>query len=93
MTNKKIYERIIERERLARKEAESIMEVKSLELYDTNKRLLTLNADLEKEVSRRTQKIKERESQLNVLFDGHPFPIIVYELSEKKIVADRKSVV
>lgn len=87
MTNKKIYERIIERERLARKEAESIMEVKSLELYDTNKRLLTLNADLEKEVSRRTQKIKERESQLNVLFDGHPFPIIVYELSEKKIVA------
>lgn len=44
----------LERERRARKEAESILDAKSLELYETNKHLQNLTKDLEKIVHERT---------------------------------------
>lgn len=91
MTDKDQYERIIERERLARKEAERIMEDKSRELYAANQRLSLLNTNLEIEVSKRTLEIQESEAQLNLLFDEHPFPIIVYDLLEFKIIAINKT--
>lgn len=91
LTDKEQYERIIARERLARKEAERIMEDKSRELYAANQRLNSLNFNLEKEVKKRTVKIQESEAQLNVLFDEHPFPIIVYDLLDFKIIAVNKT--
>ena len=42
-----IFERILSRERKARKEAESILEAKSLELYQLNTELIQRTKDLE----------------------------------------------
>lgn len=47
--------RILERERLARKKAEEILEAKSLELYHSNHQLQKLNLELEEKVRLRTQ--------------------------------------
>jgi len=50
--------RRLERERLARKQAESILEAKALELYNVNEQLRQLNENLE-------QKITQRPLELN----------------------------
>lgn len=47
-----------ERERLARKEAERLLEAKSLELYSANQRLRAAAEDLEREVADRTRELK-----------------------------------
>ena len=51
--------RSLERERKARKEAESIMEQKSLELYHANKELRELNENQEAIIRERTAEIEE----------------------------------
>jgi signal transduction histidine kinase/CheY-like chemotaxis protein len=52
--------RALERERLARKQAEQIIELKSSELFTLNEELRTLNGSLE-------QKIRERTDELELL--------------------------
>jgi PAS domain S-box-containing protein len=86
MTDKATFERILKRERTARKEAERIMEVKSLELLKVNENLLELNTNLEKEIQERTQEIKKSADQLNILFNENPFPVIVYDRVTLKIL-------
>ncbi|MFK7949098.1 MAG: ATP-binding protein [Saprospiraceae bacterium] len=61
--NKLLEKRVI-RERKARKEAELILEEKSLELYQTNLKLAYLNADLEDTIH---QQIKELERNVKSL--------------------------
>ena len=63
-------ERRIEREVLARAEAERLLESKSLELYQANQRLLALNADLEHRVRVRTEDL-ERERQIAIDLAEH----------------------
>ena len=50
--------RRVERERAARKEAERLLEGKSLELYSANQRLRAAAGDLEREVADRTRELK-----------------------------------
>jgi PAS domain S-box-containing protein len=50
--------RRVERERKARKEAERLLEGKSLELYSANQRLRAAAGDLEREVADRTRELK-----------------------------------
>jgi len=52
------------RERKARKEAEAIMEQKSLELYNVNKELRELNNNLEKIIEERTHEIEESRKSM-----------------------------
>lgn len=77
---------LIERERLARKEAERLLESKSRELYDKKTELEQLNSHLEEQIADRTEKIKKREDQLSVLFNYHPFPAIVYDTDSFNIL-------
>ena len=56
----------LERQKLARKQAESLLEFKSLELYESNNNLLILNETLEEEVKRRTTKIDEKEKGFDI---------------------------
>lgn len=51
--------RRVERERTARKEAEDLLENKSLDLYLANRELQNLNSELEKKVTDRTQALSE----------------------------------
>ncbi|MCB0737706.1 MAG: response regulator [Bacteroidetes bacterium] len=58
MSNAELLKKRIERERLARKQAEEILEKKSLELYAANEKLQLLNLELEKAVEKRTAELK-----------------------------------
>ena len=53
------YKKAFERERLARKEAERITELKSRELFELNSALKELNAELEQRILDRTAQLEE----------------------------------
>ena len=55
----------LEREKRARKEAEALLEGKSLELYQANQKLLQLASDLENRIEQRTQELSDALSQAN----------------------------
>lgn len=59
-------ERRAQRDRLARLSAEDLLEQKSLEVFEANRRLAALNEELESRVSERTEEL-ERERQRAVL--------------------------
>ena len=59
--------RRVERERKARKEAERLLEGKSLELYSANQRLRAAAGDLEREVADRTRELKVALAQVEDL--------------------------
>ena len=54
-----ILKKRIERERLARKQAEAILENKALELYNTNEKLKKLNENLEQTITQRTEELNK----------------------------------
>ena len=57
MTEAQKIQCILDRERLTLKEAQKSIEFKSLELYESNQKLLELNAFLEKQIERITRDI------------------------------------
>ena len=71
----------LERQKLARKKAESFIESKSLELYESNTKLLKLNENLEQEVKRRTTKIEEKEKQFKALVENATDIIFTIDLN------------
>ncbi len=70
MDEKSLIERRIAREVAARKAAESILEKKSLELYETNQKLVELNAELESQVAARTEALAQSEERYRNLIEG-----------------------
>lgn len=56
--------KILERERLARKAAEAIIETKSLEIYQANQQLKNLNESLERRIKERTTEIETSRQEL-----------------------------
>ena len=54
-----ILKKRIERERLARKQAEAILETKALELFHTNEKLKKLNENLEQTITQRTEELNK----------------------------------
>jgi len=65
-----ILKRKFERERLARLEAEKLLEDKSRELYQSNQKLKELNISLEDTVQVKTQKLKATESEYHILVES-----------------------
>jgi PAS domain S-box-containing protein len=59
------YKKAYLREKLARKEAEEILESKAEELYKVNSQLLALNLNLEENLIQRTERIKEVEKEFS----------------------------
>ena len=64
MTTDISWQRRYERERLARREAEQILEQKSIELYEANQSLLELSHSLEGTVEDRTTELRSAVNQL-----------------------------
>ncbi len=56
--------RALKRERAARKQAEAVIEKKSLEIYHTNQELKKLNNSLEQKIQERTSEIEASRQQL-----------------------------
>ncbi|MEH0157475.1 ATP-binding protein [Limibacter armeniacum] len=59
--------RILQRERIARKKAEEVIEEKSMELYNLNQELITANHSLEEKVKARTLELQQTLSDLQNL--------------------------
>ena len=58
LPNAKVFERLLKRERAARKHAEGLLDAKSVELYETNEKLRALAKDLEARVELRTTELE-----------------------------------
>jgi len=65
-----ILKRKFERERLARLEAEKLLEEKSRELYQSNQKLKSLNIDLETLIRVKTQKLEATENEYHILVES-----------------------
>jgi len=72
-----LLKRQIIREREARKQAESLLENKSRELFESNQKLVQLNANLEDLVSERTHQLEKEKDQLKHMIDEHPLPMLI----------------
>ena len=60
-------ERRAQRERVARKRAEALLEARSRELFVTNEALMRLTASLEQQVAVRTRELESKIAELDVL--------------------------
>ncbi len=69
MTELELLRRRLEREKSARKQAESILEAKALELYAANESLKKLNESLEEQILERTSALRESESKYRNVID------------------------
>mgnify|MGYP000405330450 CR=1 FL=1 len=65
-----ILKRALRREKLARKQAEFIMETKSLELFSSNTNLLELNRKLEAQMVIHTEEIAQKEIEFTSIVEG-----------------------
>ena len=65
-----LYKRRLSREKKARLEAEQLLEVKSLQLYESNQELLKVNANQEEIILERTDKLKASESNYQSLVES-----------------------
>lgn len=81
-----LLKRQLERERLARKQAEGILELKSLELFRSNQELLRLNNSLEEEVKNRTEELEYEKKQLNHLIESYPLPLLLVSKKDLTII-------
>ncbi len=72
MMNKELelLKRKFERERLARLEAEKLLEEKSLELYYSNQKLKLLNSNLEDSIKIKSKKLDETENEYHILVES-----------------------
>ncbi len=87
MSESDAIKRILERERKARVEAERILEAKSLELYEANQELRTLNEELEQRVEIRAGLLRESEEMHRTLFEQHPLPLLIVRLEDGVILS------
>ncbi len=82
-----LLRRQIIREREARKQAESLLENKSKELFDSNQKLVQLNIRLEDLVGERTYQLEKEKEQLKQMIDEHPLPMLV-STGERNIIVN-----
>lgn len=76
-----LLQKKLHRERMARKQAEALLENKAGELYQSNQSLLALNQNLEKEISDRVSELKESEFKYRTLIEQASD--IIYNVDEE----------
>lgn len=84
-----ILKRKLEREQCARIEAEKLLEDKSIQLFKSNKKLKTLNSELEHLVEERTQKLRSTENEYHILVESINDLILKTDLSGKIVYANQ----
>ncbi len=90
MNELELLKRQVERERLARKQAEFLLENKSRELFESNQKLVQLNATLEDLVLERTKQLEKEKEQLKHMIDEHPLPMLISTGERNAIVNANK---
>lgn len=76
------------REQAARKEAEELLEKKSEELYESNRKLLANQAQLERVVANRTSQLNKASARLTALISGLPSGILVEDEDRRVVLAN-----
>ena len=79
MENIELLNRRLAREKTARKEAESILEEKALELYNTNEQLQHLNENLEQQIRDKLAELRQTEQRYRELIES--VQDIIYKIS------------
>ncbi|WP_428655214.1 PAS domain S-box protein [Runella sp.] len=74
-----ILKRRVEREQKARKQAETILEDKALQLYQANEQLRRLNENLEQQVKEESEKLQKSEKRYQQLIES--VQDIIYKIS------------
>ena len=87
-TREELLEKRLQREIKARKEAESLLESKTLELYRLNKELLHLNHQLEKQVDFRNNQLIQNELKYNTLIDNMDLGLIEVDKEHRILKAN-----
>ncbi len=82
-----ILKRRIKRERMARKEAEKLLETKALALYHANEELRKLNDDLEKKVRVRTEELRRSEEKYRGIIEGMELGLLEVDLNHNIVRA------
>ncbi len=82
-----ILKRRIARERMARKEAEKLLETKALALYYANEKLRKLNEDLEKKVTTRTEELRRSEEKYRGIIEGMELGLLEVDLNHNIVRA------
>jgi len=83
---------ILKRERLARKQAEDVIEKKSLELYNLNQELLNANQELESKILKRTKELQEKslhiksnEERINLAIESAGLGVWDWNIEENNL--------
>lgn len=88
----RIYQRAVEREKKARKEAERLLEDRALELYQTNLELQELNRSLEQKVTERAKEINKQRNFYESILNQVPAEIIVADYNHNYIFISESAV-
>ncbi len=88
----RIYQRAVEREKKARKEAERLLEDRALELYQTNLELQELNRSLEQKVTERAKEINKQRNFYESILNQVPAEIIVADYHHNYIFISESAV-
>jgi signal transduction histidine kinase/BarA-like signal transduction histidine kinase len=88
----RIYQRAVEREKKARKEAERLLEDRALELYRTNLELQELNRSLEQKVTERAKEINTQRNFYESILNQVPAEIIVADRNQNYIFISESAV-
>lgn len=81
-----ILKRQLERERLARKASEQLLESKARELFESNQNLIAANQLLEELVKSRTEQLNQEKNQLFTIFEQHPLPTLLTSTHDNIII-------
>lgn len=84
-----LLQRRFERERAARREAETILEQKALELYHANNELLRLNVGLEKVVEERTGALSTEQTRLRSLISNLDSGVLLEDENRKIVLVNQ----
>jgi PAS domain S-box-containing protein len=84
-----LLKRRIDRERLARRQAESILEQKALELYNANWELRVLNESLEFKITERTRALETSQTRLEALIGNLHSGILVEDESRHIVLTNQ----
>lgn len=80
MSEIEVLKKRIGRERKARKQAESILEQKALELFYANEKLRKLNENLEHKVEERTRKLEASEQKYRLIMENMQLGLVELDL-------------
>lgn len=86
MSDYEALKKALDREREARKEAERILEAKSLEIYEKDLEIQQMLDSKQVELELAIGEVFKRQNELSSLFDFHPFPIVIYDVQTLDIL-------